>query len=85
MDAGMVTFAAKSGGEGGDYITIDETKASAFKNLDLYCVAPIVNSGMANLPETQRSGYSYDFWAIGLNCKISDYTTVNTVFNSYHR
>jgi len=52
MDAGRVYFVEGS--------RLDATKAMAFKNLDLYCVAPVV-SGSSQLS-------SYDFWAVGVNC-----------------
>lgn len=52
MDAGRAYFSAGT--------HLDMKKAIAFKNNDLYCVAPMTNSN-AQLP-------SYDFWAVGINC-----------------
>lgn len=52
MDAGRVYFA--------DGAMLDRTKAMAFKNMDMYCVAPIVNGN--------QQLETYDFWAIGVNC-----------------
>mmetsp|Transcript_126088 Transcript_126088/g.288615 ORF Transcript_126088/g.288615 Transcript_126088/m.288615 type:complete len:155 (+) Transcript_126088:546-1010(+) len=52
MDAGRVYFTRGS--------KIDTSRGVAFKNLDTYCVAPIVNGD--SKPDT------YDFWAVGINC-----------------
>jgi len=52
MDAGALKFKAGS--------HLDTTKSSGFKNLGMYCVAPIVS--------TTETPASYDFWAVGLNC-----------------
>mmetsp|Transcript_16110 Transcript_16110/g.35517 ORF Transcript_16110/g.35517 Transcript_16110/m.35517 type:complete len:292 (+) Transcript_16110:104-979(+) len=52
MDAGRVYFAQDS--------RVDVSRAMGFKNLDIYCVAPIIKG--SSKPDT------YDFWAVGINC-----------------
>jgi len=52
MDAGRIYFKEAA--------HLDFSKSMTFKNLDLFCVAPVV-MGDQQLP-------SYDYWAVGVNC-----------------
>jgi len=58
MDAGRVEFIKEA--------KLDRSKSMGFKNLDMYCVAPIVSG--------KKPPASYDFWAIGMNCCNGDET-----------
>jgi len=53
MDAGRIKFTAGS--------QLNTKLSMGFKNLETYCVAPVVANASAK-PDT------YDFWAVGLNC-----------------
>jgi hypothetical protein len=54
MDAGSVLFAEGT--------RLDVHRSMAFRNQELYCVAPIVMTGPAINMTT------YDFWAVGVDC-----------------
>lgn len=54
MDAGRVRFVAKA--------QLDLRRAMSFKNLELYCVAPIV------MPGELHTTANYDYWAVGKGC-----------------
>lgn len=54
MDAGRVMFTEGS--------RLDLTLSRGYKNLENYCVAPIVSA------HDSRPVPSYDFWAVGVNC-----------------
>lgn len=56
MDAGRISFKKET--------RLDLNKTMAFRNVDIYCVAPIVSKENLKAGNTT----SYDFWAVGLNC-----------------
>lgn len=51
MDAGRIIFTPES--------KLDLQHSMGFRNLDVYCVAPVVVGGNMSV---------YDFWAVGVNC-----------------
>lgn len=61
MDGGRMSFV------NGTYL--DTRKALGFKNLETYCVAPISFKNASGVPTEL---FSYDFWAVGLNCCSGD-------------
>lgn len=56
MDMGRVSFSLGS--------HLDLSKSIGFRNLDTFCVAPIVSANATSGTNQE----TYDFWAIGLNC-----------------
>jgi hypothetical protein len=63
MDAGKMVFKPRS--------QLETRYAMGFKNLDMYCVAPVARRNVnGSLPRLSN----YDFWAVGLNCCSGDGT-----------
>jgi len=61
MDAGRIMF--KEGTK------LDLQRSMGFKNLEMYCVAPIVDAQAAAPTATSDALLpTYDFWAVGMNC-----------------
>mmetsp|Transcript_3210 Transcript_3210/g.7553 ORF Transcript_3210/g.7553 Transcript_3210/m.7553 type:complete len:305 (+) Transcript_3210:105-1019(+) len=56
LDMGALEFAPRT--------DVNESLTMAYKDGDLYCVAPIVTSGGVNATPP----LFYDFWAVGVNC-----------------
>lgn len=54
MDAGRISFTADA--------KLDVSMSMGFKNLNVYCVAPIVSGS------DPKHMASYDFWAVGMDC-----------------
>lgn len=59
MDAGQIEFSEGS--------RVDVSRSMAFRNAEMYCVAPIVSGEASAVVE------SYDFWAVGTNCCDGDH------------
>lgn len=61
MDAGRIMFAEGT--------QLDIGRSMGFRNMDLYCVAPITTAASVstNGPNATRLE-TYDFWAVGTNC-----------------
>jgi|Transcript_10194 hypothetical protein len=61
MDGGRLNFINGT--------NLDTRKALGFKNADTYCVAPISMTSAKGVPAEL---FTYDFWAVGVNCCSGD-------------
>jgi len=59
MDAGRIEFTQNA--------RLDLTRSIGFKNVDVYCVAPVSKAKNATLTNLETLS-NYDFWAVGVNC-----------------
>lgn len=60
MDAGRIIFSQGS--------HLELSKSMGFRNLDTYCVAPVVSGGNKTAKAASSEQPEFDFWAVGINC-----------------